>query len=57
MRYTSIRGYLPPRFGWGKDFCRKMNETIYTAISRAREICITVGQWGALEAAVGRVGN
>ena len=32
-------------------------ELIYTAISRARDICITVGEWGYLEQAVGRVGN
>ena len=32
-------------------------ELIYTAISRARDICITVGEWSALEAATGRVGN
>ena len=32
-------------------------EIIYTAISRAQDICITVGEWHALEAAVGRVGN
>lgn len=32
-------------------------ELIYTAISRAQDICITVGQWGYLEQAVKRVGN
>ena len=32
-------------------------EIIYTAISRAQDICITVGEWHALEAATGRVGN
>ena len=32
-------------------------EIIYTAISRAQDICITIGEWHALEAAVGRVGN
>jgi exodeoxyribonuclease V alpha subunit len=32
-------------------------EIIYTAISRAQDICITVGEWHALEAAIGRVGN
>jgi exodeoxyribonuclease V alpha subunit len=32
-------------------------ELLYTAISRAQDICITVGEWHALEAAVGRVGN
>jgi len=32
-------------------------ELIYTAISRARDICITVGQWGALDQAAARIGN
>jgi exodeoxyribonuclease V alpha subunit len=32
-------------------------EIIYTAISRAQDICITIGQWAALEQAVGRLGN
>ena len=32
-------------------------ELLYTAISRAQDICITVGEWQALEAAAGRVGN
>lgn len=32
-------------------------EIIYTAISRAQDICITVGEFHALEAATGRVGN
>ena len=32
-------------------------ELLYTAISRARDICITVGEFHALEAATGRVGN
>jgi exodeoxyribonuclease V alpha subunit len=32
-------------------------EIIYTALSRAQDICITVGQWSALEAAAGRIGN
>ncbi len=32
-------------------------EIIYTAISRAQDIFISVGQWSALETAVGRVGN
>ena len=45
---------IPVHNSFGAFFNR---ELIYTAISRARDICITVGQWGALEAAVGRVGN
>jgi len=32
-------------------------EIIYTALSRAQDICITVGEFHALEAATGRVGN
>ena len=32
-------------------------ELLYTAISRASQIAITVGQWDALEQAIGRVGN
>ena len=32
-------------------------ELLYTAISRARDICITVGEMHSLEAATGRVGN
>ena len=32
-------------------------EIVYTAISRAQDICITVGEFHALEAATGRVGN
>jgi exodeoxyribonuclease V alpha subunit len=45
---------IPVHNSFGAFFNR---ELIYTGISRARDICITVGQWGALEAAVGRVGN
>ncbi len=45
---------IPVHNSFGAFFNR---ELIYTAISRARDICITVGQWGALEAAVDRVGN
>lgn len=32
-------------------------EIVYTAISRAQDICITVGEWHAFKAAAGRVGN
>lgn len=32
-------------------------ELAYTGISRARDICIVIGQWGALEQACRRVGN
>jgi exodeoxyribonuclease V alpha subunit len=32
-------------------------EIIYTALSRAQDICITVGEFHALETATGRVGN
>jgi exodeoxyribonuclease V alpha subunit len=45
---------LPVHSCFGKFFNR---EIVYTAISRAQDICITVGEWHALEAAVGRVGN
>jgi len=45
---------IPVHSSFGVFFNR---ELIYTAISRARDICITVGQWGALEQASGRVGN
>lgn len=45
---------IPLHSSFGAFFNR---ELVYTAISRARDICITVGQWGALEQAVRRVGN
>jgi exodeoxyribonuclease V alpha subunit len=45
---------LPVHSSFGLFFNR---ELIYTAISRARDICITVGQWGAVEQAAQRVGN
>jgi exodeoxyribonuclease V alpha subunit len=45
---------IPVHQSFGAFFNR---ELIYTAISRARDICITIGQWGALEQTVGRVGN
>lgn len=45
---------LPVHSSFGGFFNR---ELVYTAISRARDICITVGQWDALEAAAGRVSN
>jgi exodeoxyribonuclease V alpha subunit len=45
---------IPVHNSFGVFFNR---ELIYTAISRAREICITVGQWGALEQAATRIGN
>lgn len=45
---------IPVHNSFGGFFTR---ELIYTAISRAREICLTVGQWSALEAAARRVGN
>ena len=32
-------------------------ELLYTGISRAKDICITVGEWNAFEQAAGRVGN
>jgi len=43
----------------GSQFIRGFfnRELIYIAISRARDICITVGQWGALEQAAARIGN
>lgn len=37
---------IPVHNSFGGFFNRDL---IYTAISRARDICITVGQWGALE--------
>ena len=45
---------LPVHSCFGKFFNR---EIVYTAISRAQEICITVGEWHAFEQAAGRVGN
>jgi len=45
---------IPVHNSFGGFFNR---ELIYTAISRARDICITVGQWGALEQAAARIGN
>jgi ATP-dependent exoDNAse (exonuclease V) alpha subunit len=45
---------IPVHNSFGAFFNR---ELIYTAISRARDICITIGEWGALEQAAGRVGN
>jgi exodeoxyribonuclease V alpha subunit len=45
---------IPLHSSFGGFFNR---ELIYTAISRARDICITVGEWGALQQAAGRVGN
>jgi exodeoxyribonuclease V alpha subunit len=45
---------IPVHNSFGGFFNR---ELIYTAISRARDICITVGQWGALEQAATRIGN
>lgn len=45
---------IPVHQSFGGFFNR---ELIYTAISRARDICITVGQWGALEQAAARIGN
>jgi exodeoxyribonuclease V alpha subunit len=45
---------IPVHSSFGGFFNR---ELIYTAISRARDICITVGQWGALEQAATRIGN
>ena len=32
-------------------------ELLYTALSRAQDIAITIGEWSAFEAATGRVGN
>lgn len=43
---------LPLHSSFGAFFNR---ELVYTALSRARDICLTVGQWSALEQAVGRV--
>jgi exodeoxyribonuclease V alpha subunit len=45
---------MPLHSSFGGFFNR---ELVYTGISRARDICITVGEWGALLAASGRVGN
>jgi exodeoxyribonuclease V alpha subunit len=45
---------IPVHSCFGGHFNR---ELIYTAISRARDITITVGQWDAVEKAVGRVGS
>ena len=45
---------LPVHSCFGKFFNR---EIVYTAISRAQEICLTVGEWHAFEAAAGRIGN
>jgi len=45
---------LPVHSCFGGFFNR---ELVYTAISRARDICITVGEWDSLEAAAGRVSN
>jgi len=45
---------LPLHSSFGAFFNR---ELVYTGISRARDICITVGEWGALQQAAGRVGN
>jgi exodeoxyribonuclease V alpha subunit len=45
---------LPLHSSFGGFFNR---ELVYTGISRARDICITIGQWEALLAASGRVGN
>jgi exodeoxyribonuclease V alpha subunit len=45
---------LPVHSSFGGFFNR---ELLYTAISRARDICLTVGQWSALEQAAQRVGN
>ena len=39
---------IPVHNSFGGFFNRDL---IYTAISRARDICITVGQWGALDQA------
>jgi exodeoxyribonuclease V alpha subunit len=44
---------IPVHNSFGGFFNR---ELIYTAISRAQEICITVGQWGAVEVAARRIG-
>ena len=32
-------------------------ELIYTALSRAQDICITIGEFHAFDQAIGRVGN
>ena len=45
---------IPVHNSFGGFFNRDL---IYTAISRARDICITVGQWGALDQAGARIGN
>jgi exodeoxyribonuclease V alpha subunit len=45
---------IPVHTSFGAFFNR---ELIYTAISRARDICLTIGQWSALEQAAQRVGN
>lgn len=45
---------MPLHSSFGGFFNR---ELVYTGISRARDICITVGEWGALLAASNRVGN
>ena len=45
---------LPVHSSFGGFFNR---ELLYTGISRAQDICLTVGEWGALEQAAGRIGN